>query len=107
METSVTRRGFLGRLAGVVAAAIAGGRVAGPFQPTTLPTVLTPLRSSTLVAHDYQEALNVLQSKALDGISMRFVREYNIQTDQYVQRYDVLYGVATLRPDLACRVHGA
>ena len=34
------------------------------------------------------------------GISMRMVRQYDIRTDQRVQRIDVLYGVATLRPEL-------
>lgn len=38
------------------------------------------------------------------GISLRIVRAYDINTDQWPCRIDVLYGWATLRPELACRV---
>jgi hypothetical protein len=38
------------------------------------------------------------------GISLRIVRDYDITTDQFPCRIDVLYGWATLRPELACRV---
>lgn len=38
------------------------------------------------------------------GISLRMVRDYDINTDQWPCRIDVLYGWATLRPELACRV---
>jgi hypothetical protein len=38
------------------------------------------------------------------GISLRIVRDYDITTDQFPCRIDVLYGWAALRPELACRV---
>jgi hypothetical protein len=38
------------------------------------------------------------------GISLRIVRDYDITTDQFPCRIDVLYGWATLRPELACRI---
>ena len=41
------------------------------------------------------------------GISLRIVRDYDITTDQFPCRIDVLYGWATLRPELACRVYSA
>jgi hypothetical protein len=41
------------------------------------------------------------------GISLRIVRDYDITTDQFPCRIDVLYGWATLRPELACRVWAA
>jgi len=41
------------------------------------------------------------------GISLRIVRDYDITTDQFPCRIDVLYGWATLRPELACRVYAA
>lgn len=41
------------------------------------------------------------------GISLRIVRDYDITTDQFPCRIDVLYGWATLRPELACRVLAA
>lgn len=38
------------------------------------------------------------------GISLRMVRAYDINTDHWPTRIDVLYGWATLRPELACRI---
>jgi hypothetical protein len=38
------------------------------------------------------------------GISIRAVRQYNISTDQFPMRLDVLYGWAPLYPELACRI---
>jgi hypothetical protein len=42
----------------------------------------------------------------MDGISMRLVRQYDINSDFIVCRLDVLGGFATLRPELACRITG-
>lgn len=41
------------------------------------------------------------------GISLRIVRDYDITTDQFPCRIDVLYGWAVLRPELACRIYSA
>lgn len=41
-----------------------------------------------------------------DGISMRIVRAYDIVNDLFPCRIDVLYGYATLRPEMACRIWG-
>lgn len=38
------------------------------------------------------------------GISLRVVRQYDINTDNWPCRIDVLYGWAVLRPELACRI---
>jgi hypothetical protein len=38
------------------------------------------------------------------GISIRMVRAYDINTDNFPCRLDVLYGCAVLRPELACRI---
>lgn len=40
-----------------------------------------------------------------EGISLRFVRNYDINNDLFPGRFDVLYGYQTLRPEHACRVH--
>lgn len=40
----------------------------------------------------------------LDGISMRIVRAYDINNDQFPCRLDILYGYKTLRAQLACRL---
>lgn len=39
-----------------------------------------------------------------DGISMRLVRQYDINNDVFPARLDVLWGAAAIRPQLACRV---
>jgi len=44
---------------------------------------------------------------ANDGIAMRMVSAYNIQTDQFVTRLDVLYGFLYVRPEWACVVADA
>jgi hypothetical protein len=38
-----------------------------------------------------------------DGISLRIVRDYDINNDKFPCRIDVLYGYKTVRPELACR----
>jgi hypothetical protein len=38
------------------------------------------------------------------GISMRLIRDYDISEDHAPTRIDVLFGVAALRPETACRV---
>jgi hypothetical protein len=42
--------------------------------------------------------------EVLDGISMRIVRQYDINNDRFPCRIDVLYGYKTIRPQLACRL---
>lgn len=42
--------------------------------------------------------------QVLDGISMRIVRQYDINNDKFPCRLDVLYGYKTIRPELACRI---
>lgn len=41
--------------------------------------------------------------EVFDGVSMRIVRQYDINNDKFPCRLDVLYGFKTLRPQLACR----
>jgi len=42
--------------------------------------------------------------EVFDGISMRIVRQYDINNDKFPCRLDVLYGFKTIRPQLACRL---
>jgi hypothetical protein len=42
-----------------------------------------------------------------DGLSIRVVSDYDIVNDNNLWRLDVLYGVKTIYPELACRVTGA
>ena len=41
------------------------------------------------------------------GFSIRVLKDYDIDTDDEIIRLDVLYGVKTLYPELACRIRGA
>jgi hypothetical protein len=43
--------------------------------------------------------------EVLDGVSMRIVRQYDINNDKFPCRLDVLYGYKTLRAQLAARYH--
>jgi|TARA_Y100000310_G_scaffold304804_1_gene344338 hypothetical protein len=42
--------------------------------------------------------------EVMDGISMRIVRDYDINNDKFPCRIDVLYGYKAIRPELACRI---
>jgi hypothetical protein len=42
--------------------------------------------------------------EVFDGVSMRIVRQYDINNDKFPCRLDVLYGYKSLRPQLACRL---
>ena len=44
--------------------------------------------------------------KVMDGISMRIIRQYDINNDTIPARIDVFYGYKTIRPELAVRVIG-
>lgn len=39
-----------------------------------------------------------------DGISLRLIREYDINTDRIPARFDILYGYAAIRPVMAARL---
>jgi len=39
-----------------------------------------------------------------DGLSIRMVRQYDINNDKFPCRLDILYGYKTIRPELACRI---
>ena len=42
--------------------------------------------------------------EVMDGVSMRIVRQYDINNDKFPARLDVLFGFKTIRPELACRL---
>ena len=52
------------------------------------------------------EGLDWARRESFDGISMRILRQYVINSDQMPCRIDVLAGFKTLRPELACRIAG-
>jgi hypothetical protein len=54
---------------------------------------------------DVPKGMDFARREVLDGISMRIVRGYDINNDQFPCRIDVLYGHKTLRPQWATRLH--
>jgi hypothetical protein len=62
----------------------------------------------TFVTADLQMPKNMdMQAREVyDGISLRFIRGFDILNDVFISRLDVLYGYLTLRAQLACRVNG-
>jgi hypothetical protein len=42
-----------------------------------------------------------------DGVSIRVVKDYDIDADSEIIRLDILYGVKTIYPEMACRITGA
>ena len=53
------------------------------------------------------KGLDMAAREVWDGISVRLVRQYDINNDNIVARLDILYGWVTLYAQLACRVAGA
>ncbi len=51
------------------------------------------------------EGVHFCSRQVLDGISMRIVRDYDINNDNFPCRIDVLYGYKTIRPEWAARLH--
>ena len=49
------------------------------------------------------EGVDFSARRVYDGISMRIVRDYDINNDKFPCRIDVLYGYKAIRPQLACR----
>lgn len=50
------------------------------------------------------EGVDFAKRESLDGISMRIVRQYDINNDKFPCRLDILYGYKTLRAELAARI---
>jgi hypothetical protein len=45
--------------------------------------------------------------EAFDGVSMRMISAYNVESDQFITRLDVLYGYLWVRPEWACVIADA
>jgi len=52
------------------------------------------------------QGVDMASRQTHNGISMRIVRQYDINNDRLPCRIDVLYGYSTIRPQMACRVWG-
>jgi hypothetical protein len=52
------------------------------------------------------QGVDMASRQVHNGISMRVVRQYDINNDRLPCRIDVLYGFSTIRPQMACRIWG-
>ena len=52
------------------------------------------------------QGVDMASRQVHNGISMRIVRQYDINNDRLPCRIDVLYGYSTIRPQMACRMWG-
>jgi hypothetical protein len=52
------------------------------------------------------QGVDMASRQVHNGISMRIVRQYDINNDRMPCRVDVLYGFNTIRPPMACRIWG-
>jgi len=52
------------------------------------------------------QGVDMASRQVHNGISMRIVRQYDINNDRMPCRIDVLYGYSTIRPQMACRLWG-
>ena len=52
------------------------------------------------------QGVDMASRQVHNGISMRIVRQYDINHDRMPCRVDVLYGFSTIRPPMACRIFG-
>jgi len=52
------------------------------------------------------QGVDMASRQVHNGISMRIVRQYDINNDRMPCRVDVLYGFNTIRAPMACRVWG-
>jgi hypothetical protein len=43
---------------------------------------------------------------SMDGLSLRFVRAYDATTDNFIGRFDILYGIKVVRPEWGVVVYG-
>jgi hypothetical protein len=68
------------------------------FHKNAFALVTVPLQMPDGVAFKARESHN--------GLSMRVVKDYDIDNDVDIIRLDILYGVKAIYPDLACRLVG-
>jgi hypothetical protein len=52
------------------------------------------------------QGVDMASRKVHNGISMRIVRQYDINNDRMPCRIDVLYGYSVIRPQMAVRMWG-
>ena len=75
---------------------------------TGVQTCALPIYAFALATADLimPQGVDMSGRAASDGLSIRLVRQYDINSDQLPCRLDVLYGWGTIYPELACRITG-
>jgi hypothetical protein len=76
---------------------------------TAYPRNLALHRDSTVLATadlELPKGVDMASRASMDGLSLRFVRQYDATTDNFLARFDILYGVKVVRPEWACVVYG-
>lgn len=81
--------------------------VAGTASGSDTTSMLYQKEAFTFVTADLvmPNGLDFGKREVVDGISLRIVRQYDINNDNLPCRVDVLYGYKTLRPQFATRLH--
>lgn len=67
-------------------------------------------RDSTVLATadlELPKGVDMAYRANMDGLSLRFVRQYDATTDNFLARFDILYGIKVVRPNWGVVVYGA
>jgi hypothetical protein len=66
-------------------------------------------RDSTILATadlEMPKNMDMASRVSIDGLSMRFIRGFDVTTDNFISRIDILYGIKVARPEWGCVVYG-
>lgn len=67
-------------------------------------------RDSTVLATadlEIPKGVDMAYRASMDGLSLRFIRDYDVTTDNFIGRFDILYGIKVVRPEWGVAVWGA
>ena len=70
---------------------------------TGVQTCALPISTADLLL---PQGVDMASRAVHNGISLRVVRQYDINNDRMPTRVDVLYGYSTIRPQMGCRIWG-
>ena len=89
--------------AGASKAVVVGGTLSTAY--TT--SLLYQKDAFTFVTADLvmPQGVDMARREVMDGLSLRLVRDYDINNDMFPCRIELLYGFKTLRPNFATRLH--
>ena len=76
---------------------------------TAYPRNLAFHRDSIVLATadlELPKGVDMASRASMDGLSLRFVRQYDATTDNFLARFDILYGVKVVRPEWGVVVYG-